>query len=200
MRLAALIALVLLLLAGGLWFASPRLAACPPGTHADRERQVRLEKRVRGALPRLATPDALALAKAPGFDGWCFGQHSEVQENGVLSLDESLAGDEAAARAGHLLLHLIVPPWPDSQAPCPERVNAAVEAEARALSLELALRDVLGVSAPKVAYAFADEHRQAAPDQRVALIARFLRQYPNGAPGVPDLAGAYAQRCHATTP
>jgi hypothetical protein len=200
MRLAALIALVLLLLAGGLWLAVPRPAACPPGTHADSGRQVRLEQRLRNALPRLATPDALALAKAPGFDGWCFGQHSEVQENGSLFLDESLADDEAAARAGHLLLHLIVPPWPDSQAPCPERVNAAVEAEARALSLELSLRDVLGVTAPKVAYAFADEHRRAAPDQRVATIARYLRQYPGGAPGIPDLAGAYAQRCRTSLP
>ena len=41
--------------------------------------------------------------------GW-LGQHSELQENGPLFLDESLGEEEAAARAGHLLLHLIMPP------------------------------------------------------------------------------------------
>jgi hypothetical protein len=200
MRLAILIIAVLLLLAGGLWLAQPRPAACPQGTHADPDRRARLDQRLRSALPRLASPDALALGQAHDFGTWCFGQQSELQENGPLLLDESLGDDEAAARAGHLLLHMLLPPWPDSQAPCEERVAQALEAEAHALSLELELRQVLGVTAPKVSYAFAAEHQQSPPDQRIPLIEKALRQHPNGAPGIPGLASAYAQRCHKTAP
>lgn len=195
MRLAILIIGVLLLLAGGLWLAQPRPAACPQGTRAAPERQARLHQLLRSALPRLASPDALALGQAHDVGGCCFGQQSELYEDGPLILDETLADEEAAARAGHLLLHILLPPWPDSQAPCAQRVAHAVEAEAHALSLELELREVLGVPNPKVNYAFAAEHQQAAPDQRIPLIERALRQFPDGAPGIPGLANAYAQRC-----
>jgi hypothetical protein len=195
MRLVLLIATVLMLLAGGLWLARPRPLACPEGTHADPDRQTRLAELLRNALPRLPTPDAQALAEAADLGTWCFGQRSELQENGPLLLDESLGDDENAARAGHLLLHVLMPPWPESQAPCDERMAAALKAEAHALSLELELRQALGVASPKVAYAFASEHQQAAPDQRIPLIEKSLRQYPEGAPGIPGLAGAYAQRC-----
>jgi hypothetical protein len=195
MRLAILIAVVLLLLAGGLWLAQPRPLACPQDTHANPDRQARLGQRLRGALPRLASPDAVALGQARDFGSWCFGPQSELREDGPLILDETLADDEAAARAGHLLLHLLIPPWPASQAACDERVQAALEAEAHAISLELELRQALAVESPKVDYAFTAQHQQAAPDQRIALVARYLRQYPDGAPGVPGLASAYAQRC-----
>lgn len=200
MRVALLIAAVLMLLVGGLWLARPRPLACPRGTHADPDRQVRLTERLRTALPRMATPDARVLAQTANLGAWCFGRHSELQENGPLFLDESLGEDEAAARAGHLLLHLIMSPWPESRAPCAERVATAVKAEAHALSLELELRQILGVTNPKVSYAFAAEHQQAAPDQRIPLIEKSLRQYPEGAPGIPGLAGDYAQRCPAPGP
>jgi len=79
MRLVILIAAVLMLLAGGLWFAQPRPAACPDGTHADLARQARLHQRLRMALPRIATSDALALSQAQDFGTWCFGQDSELR-------------------------------------------------------------------------------------------------------------------------
>src|SRR5512146_3286003 len=149
MRLAILIIGVLLLLAGGLWLVQPRTAACPPGTRANPERQARLHQLLRSALPRLDSADARALGQARDFGDCCFGRQSELREDGPLILDETLADEEASARAGHLLLHLLLPPWPDSQAPCEERVAHAVEAEAHALSLELELREVLGVPNPK---------------------------------------------------
>jgi hypothetical protein len=195
MRLAILIAVVLMLLAGGFWLAQPRPISCPDDTHEDPDRQARLLDRIGGALPRLTTPEALAMSQVRDFGTWCFGPHSELQESGPLLLDETLPDDEAAARAGHLILHTLVPPWPEAQAPCEDRVAAALNAEARALSLELELRQALGVSNPKIPYAFAPEHQQAPPDQRIPLIEKALRQFPQGAPGVPGLASAYAQRC-----
>ena len=200
MRLAILIAVVLLLLAGALCLPRPYPLACPPGTHADPDRQARLVARLQDALPRLATPEAQAVSQSPELGAWCFGQESELREQGPLLLDQDLGDDEATARAAHLLLHLLVAPWPPSQAPCAERVKAAVNAEARALSLELELRQALGVTTPKVAYAFAAEHQQTPPAQRTALLERLLHAFPDGAPGVPGLAGAYAQRCRASEP
>ncbi len=200
MRLAILIAAVLLLLAGALVLSRPYPQACPRGTQADPARQARLIERLGGALPRLATPDAQAVSQATDLGLWCFGQESQLREDGPLILDQSLGDDEAAARAAHLLMHLLIPPWPPSQAPCEERVNAAVNAEAHALSLELELRGALGVTTPKVAYAFATEHQQTPPAQRTALLARILRAFPDGAPGVPGLAGAYTQRCRGSEP
>lgn len=195
MRLALLITAVLMLLAGGLWFAQPRPLACPQGTHADPARQTRLVQRLAAALPRLASSEASGLNPIPDLGAWCFGEESELRDKGPLLLDQALSDDEAAARAGHLLLHVLVPPWPTSRATCEARVAAAMNTEAHALSLELELRQVLGVTAPKVNYAFAAEHQQATPEQRISLIERALLQYPDGAPGVPGLAGAYAQRC-----
>jgi hypothetical protein len=195
MRLAILMAVLVMLTAGGLWLARPRPQVCPQDTHADPDRRARLQERLRTALPRLTTPDALTLAQARDFGAWCFGQESELREDGPLLLDETLADNEAAARAGHLLLHVLVPPWPASASSCEERVTRALDAEARALSLELELRQALGVTSPKVAYAFEAEHQRATPDQRIPLIEIALRQHPDGAPGVPGLAGAYSQRC-----
>jgi hypothetical protein len=196
MRLAILIAAaLLLLLAGGLWLVQPRPPACPPDTHAAPDRQARLMERLHRALPSLTSPEAKALGQHQNRGDWCFGQQSELHEGGALVLDETLDDDEAAARAGHLLLHLLIPPWTESPAPCEERVTQALDAEARAISLELDLRRALGVASPELGYAFAAEHQQAPPDQRIALIARYLRQHPDGAPGVPGLVNAYAQRC-----
>jgi hypothetical protein len=200
MRLAILIAASLLLLAGGLWLAQPRQLTCPQDAHVNPARQIRLEQRLRSAVSQLTTPDALALTQSLGYGAWCFGQQSELQEGGPIVLDETLGDDEAAARAGHLLLHLLLPPWPAAQTPCDERVAHALEAEAHALSLELELRDVMGVTNPKVSYAFAAEHQQAPPEARVPLIAKVLGQFPDGAAGVPALAGAYAQRCRMPGP
>jgi hypothetical protein len=71
-------------------------------------------------------------------------------------------------------------------------VRQALVAEGRAFALELELRRVLGVTKPRVSYAFAADSDGVAG---AAAIEAILASHPEGAPGVPALGHAYAERC-----
>jgi hypothetical protein len=171
-------------------------AICPTGTRPDQDRQARVANQLRVGLARLSDrADAQQLARAwREGEAWCFGQRSEVQEGGPLFLDATVDDGETAARAGHLLLHrLVAAPWPRMpDLPCDQRVRQALAAEGRALALELELRRVLGVTRARISYAVAADSEGVFG---AAAIEAVLASHPEGAPGVPALGQAYAQRC-----
>jgi hypothetical protein len=200
-RLAAVLVATGVLVAGvGLVLWRERRVVCPAGTQPDRARQVRIERWLRVGLGRLSDrADARQLARAwRENEAWCFGQRSELVETGSLQLDAALDDGEAAARAGHLLLHqLVAAPWPSTpDLPCDQRVRQALAAEARALALELELRRLLGVVRPRVDYALAADSESVFSPAAIQLI---LERHPDGAPGVPALGEAYAERCRHET-
>jgi hypothetical protein len=130
----------------------------------------------------------------------CFGPigASAVTTEGVILLDDALGEAEAAARVGHLLVHVergspLAPQVDPSR--CEEAVDRALTAEASALELELRLRRALGVLSPRVRYAFEEEVVRAAPEARVGRIKAYLQAHPHGAPGLDALAAGYRQRC-----
>jgi hypothetical protein len=169
---------------------------CPAGTWLDPARQTRIAGQLRAGLGRLTgRADAQQLARAwRDGDAWRFGRRSELQEAGPLFLDAALDDGETAARAGHLLFHrLMAPPWlPTHDASCDQRVRQALAAEARALALELELRRTLDVTRPRVNYTFTIDSDGAFS---AATIQSMLERHPDGAPGVPALGQAYAERC-----
>jgi len=119
-----------------------------------------------------------------------------VTEAGVVLLARSLGDAEAAARLGHLLQHRADGPLAPS-APCAVWVARALRAEARAWTVELSLRRELGVTEPSWRFPFEDAYRAAAAGQGAEVVHRWLVEHPDGAPGVPGVAAAYAARCEA---
>jgi hypothetical protein len=160
------------------------------------------EARARSLVARLegAPEGAAIVGRMPaGAARVCFGKVpvSAVTPEGVVLLEVSLADAEAAARLGHLLLHVVEgSPAPRAgEADCDAAVRRALGAEAAALGLELRLRRALGVEAPAMRYEFEEGFWGAAPGDREALVLAYLEAHPHGGPGVDALAEGYRRRC-----
>lgn len=115
----------------------------------------------------------------------------------VALFDERLGDEEAAARLGHLLQHVVEGLSAEKRdgESCDEVTRRALAREASALSRELRLRRALGVDTANVRYAFEEAFWAARPDDREPLVLAYLEAHPNGAPGIDALAAGYAQRC-----
>ncbi|UQA62587.1 hypothetical protein [Polyangium aurulentum] len=149
--------------------------------------------------------EARDAARSAPFPRVCFGPAavSALTSEGVIMLDASLGEGEAAARLGHLSMHvargspLVLP---EDRGGCDAAVERALAAEADALALELRLRRALGVTSPKIPYAFEEEHWRAEPEARTPLVLAYLRAHPDGAPGLDALGAGYARRCREARP
>lgn len=160
------------------------------------------EPRARGLVALLeGAPEGAAIAGrvSAGAARVCFGQVpvSAVTPEGVVLLEATLADAEAAARLGHLLLHVVEgSPAPRAGEPdCEAAVRRALAAEARALAMELRLRRALGVTAPALRYEFEEDFWRAAPGEREGVVLAYLEAHPHGGPGVDALAEGYRRRC-----
>jgi hypothetical protein len=178
--------------------------SCPARFAEDGARRALLLDRLRAApegesllarlprLPRLpATPPRI-----------CFGSTavSTITNDGVVLLDRELGEREAAARLGHLLAHAVegMPMAHPRARDCDAQVDEALVQEASALALELRLRRALGVTEPRLAYAFEDDFWRAPVAGREPLLLDYLRAHPDGAPGLDGLLSGYRRRCLAT--
>ena len=127
----------------------------------------------------------------------CFGEVavSAVTDEGMVLLDAAMPEAEAAARLGHLAMHVVEgSPAPGAgEAECEAAVRRALEAEARAFALELRLRRGLGVI--KHRYGFEAAFWGARAEEREAGIAAWLWEHPGGGEGVDGLAEGYRRRC-----
>lgn len=154
--------------------------------------------RVREGLAAL--PEGAALLAALRVEvRWCFGvvDVPVVADGRVLVMDRRAPRAEQIARAGHLLLHvtegLPLPETIGAGADCDALVARAIEREAEAHVLEARLRRALEL--PPDRYEFEPALWAAPEADRVALVARYLREHPDGAPNVDALASGYRQRC-----
>jgi hypothetical protein len=193
---AVLVVGMTLVVARVLWHATDsHRVLCPAGFAEDAARGDR-------ALTRLTTVSETRdlVRRTSGRRGrLCFGQVDVplITTDRVLLLSRAAADGETAARVAHLLSHLDghFPPIDgfDAHAACAPQVDAALHAEARAMDLELRLRQRFSVRAPTLRIAFADAWT-AAPSPQLAY--EWLVTHPHGGEGVDALGDAYAARCH----
>lgn len=184
-----------LLLALAACRSRPDPRPCPAGFQRD-------DARAEGIFEALASsPEGADLLKGVKTPDVCFGEpaYSVVTTEGVLLMDRRLDKGEAAARVGHLLLHvasgaLALDPTP-GDAGCEAAVDAALRAEARAMALEIRLRRDLGVSSARSPIEPTPEFWRAAPALREALLLDYIRAHPDGAPGLDALVTGYTRRC-----
>ena len=172
---------------------------CPGGTAPD-------EDGARALIARLAsTPEGEGVVRRLGSQAprVCVGRVpvSAVTTDGTILLDAALDEAEAAARLGHLLVH-VVEGLPGAASAggaaaggCDAEVARALAAEARALALELRLRRALGVRAPRLRYELEGDFWEAEPGAREGLILGYLAAHPGGGPGIDAIAEGYARRC-----
>jgi hypothetical protein len=172
-------------------------AKCPARFTADGGRQGRILERLR------ATGEgARVLSRWAGPVSMCFGpaRPSALTEEGVLLMEAAEDEARAAARAAHLIAHLAdgLPALVAGKGDCERRVEQALAAEARGLSVELRVGRELGAP-PAQGGPFEVEavYWQAPPEEREAALVGYLRAHPEGAPGVDALAAGYAKRCAA---
>ena len=127
----------------------------------------------------------------------CFSDGPSVvdEETHAVVLDRALGEGEAAARLGHLLVHVRDgSPYRDGP-DCDVVVARALDAEARAHALELELRRALSVTPDVLRYELEDAFWAAPQSERVALVRVYLASHPDGAPGIDALASGYRDRC-----
>lgn len=167
---------------------------CPP-MFVDRVGDAeRIRERLRGIPEGAALLDALRVEVR-----WCFGTIDVpvVMEDRVLVLDARAARAEQTARAGHLLHHVVHgSPFPSAvpaDADCDAIVETAIDREAEAYTLEVRLRRAQELEPNR--YEFEREFWRASRDDQVALVARYLREHPNGAANMDPLIAGYRQRC-----
>ncbi len=147
----------------------------------------------------LAQTEAAALLRGTESVHWCFcdGDSSVVVAQRFLILRRSDPDPAVAARAAHLLDHVVQGPplRPTARGAgldCEARVDAALGREAEAYALELRIRDALHAGPSE--YEFEVAYRR---DADVDAIATYLRAHPDGAPGLDGLASAYRRVCEA---
>lgn len=159
----------------------------------------------RSACPAGSEPDfaraAAILARVPSQQGApvqsiCFvaSQEAAITRDGVILLPRELREIEAAARVAHLARHrrrgsALIAPRRDA---CDRWLADALDEEARAYAVELAILDAAGEGAQ---LPFAAEAAAAPAEERGAVIARWLRDHPRGGGSVPPLAASYAAWC-----
>lgn len=148
------------------------------------------------------TPEGKALLEETRTrDGlrFCFGRRdvSAVTTEGVLLFDNTLANNEAASRLAHLLHHVAdgLSPTPKEGETCEKTVERLLQREADALALEITLRRTLAVHAPKISYEFETTFWQTPAEGRAPLLFAYLKDHPDGAPGIDALASGYERRC-----
>jgi hypothetical protein len=187
---------VTLLVASRARRAALQAPPCPPGLREDAPRAARVRRLV------ATLPDGAALWRGEPFARLCFGESRvpATMPDGRLVLDGQASDAEVAARVRHLLAHHATRFAPvhgfDSARACAPQLDEALDAEARALVRELADRERLHVSSPRLAFAFADDVRRAPDDAaRVRLVRAFLDAHPHGGGGVDALAAGYAAAC-----
>ncbi|MFO0683891.1 MAG: hypothetical protein U0234_17675 [Sandaracinus sp.] len=178
----------------------PAPAGCSEGLHADAARQARLEAR----LGSVAEGSALLAAARDRVAAVCFaapGSASVVTTDRVLVLAEDLEESEAAARLGHLLVHLrdglpleAVPEGARGAA-CDEAVTRALALESVAYATEIELQRALEATPHVLRFEITDAVLALAPEARARYVARYLAEHPDGAPGIEGLAHAYRLRC-----
>ena len=202
---ATLMGLVLLGIVGASFVRSARDSAsedhspappCPAG-FLD---QVGETDRVRTRLSS-STEGAALLAALPREVRFCFGEIDVpvVSEGRVLILDRRAELSEQAARAGHLLHHVVRGmPYPaeiTADTECDAVVETAIEREAEAYALEARLRRAFEL--PPTRYGYERSFWAAPEAERVGLVGRYLREHPGGARNMDALVSGYAQRCEA---
>ncbi len=172
--------------------------ACPEGTRSDDARALEIRTRlasvVGGAeLVRDAVARVRAICFAPATSA------SVIDDTFVVILQSDLEPGEAAARLGHLLVHVrdglpsALLHGPD----CGSAVERALAREATAYVREVALQAELGAAPRALAFEFAADVLAAAPERREPIVLDYLRAHPGGAPGIDGLAAGYRARCEA---
>jgi hypothetical protein len=151
-------------------------------------------------LERTAEGAALA-ALLPGTAGLCFapGALDVITAERALLLSEAMEVREAAARTGHLLVHIRdgvpMPASVPAGADCEALVSVALDREAEAHLVEWRLQRALGASPRVHAFEF-DDDLLALPDgARRDAVRAYLAAHPTGAPGIDGLAASYLSRC-----
>lgn len=162
---------------------------------------LRNERRVQRLWDRLDdAPEGAALVlRTSAKPLVCFGptEHSVVTTEHIMLLDTAMDDNEAAARFGHLLMHVVegMPMRENQAGNCDARVDAALREEARALSYELRLRRQLGVQAKRIQYEFEEPYWATSEQEREPFVWKYLLDHPEGAPGIDALASGYAKQC-----
>ena len=175
-------------------------APCPRGT-TDRPA---VSDAIVGLLVSTREGSELLAATERSRGRLCFGPQelSVVSDSSSLVLSDALSVPEAAARVGHLLVHVRDGlPYRDGDGAqagsCEEIADRALAREAPAYALELRLRRELRVEGPVMAFDFERDYWAAPEAERDALILGWLRAHPLGGPGVDALGDGYRARCEA---
>lgn len=192
-RRAGALALALTLGACGADAAEP---PCPAGHHRDASRAAAIVQRL-GTVPEGATLVSLLA----GTQGICFGDEAlnVVTSDRAFLLASSLEDGEAAARLGHLLIHVrdglpmgdAIP----SDADCDALVREALDREAVAYVAEVRLQRALGVTPRTLAFEFAFELERLDEPSARARVRAYLEEHPTGAPNIDGLSAGYLARC-----
>lgn len=178
---------------------------CRTGLHADEARATAIEARLASVPEGRALLDA-ARARLAAI---CFaepGSASVVTTDHVAVLARDLEEGEAAARLGHLLVHLRdglpleAVPEGASDARCDEGVSRALALEATAYVTEVELQRALGAAPRVLRFELGDMLAALPAGEREPAVQRYLAEHPDGAPGIEGLASAYRQRCASAAP
>lgn len=189
------IALVLALIAG-CGSGEPSTPHCPPGSQPDEARAAA----VRARLASVASGEALIAAAGDRVSCVCFaapGSTSAVDDTHAILLASDLEEGEAAARFGHLLVHLRdgLPDEGLHRPDCDAAVERALAREATAYVREIELQTEVGARPRMLAFEMSSDVLAAPREEREAIVLAYLRAHPHGAPGIDGLAAGYRERC-----